>query len=70
MRSWFVTYTRYSGVVDEEQKKRSLGVFYDSFWVIFVQGCHSFYNFSKGGYLKKSLGNPGLNRQSDLIVQL
>ena len=30
MKSKFETYTRYSGVDDEEQKKKVLGVFYGS----------------------------------------
>ena len=50
MRSYFETYTRYSGVVDEEQKKEKnvLGAFNGNFSSNLVEGGHSFFNFFKG----------------------
>ena len=51
-----------------KSKKKFLGVYYSILlcygsllWVNLVQGGHSLFNFFKVGYLKKSLGNPGLN---------
>ena len=36
------TYTRYSWVADEEQKKKVLGVIYGSLWVILLKGAMTF----------------------------
>ena len=47
MSSKFETYTRYSEVEDEEQKK-FLGIFNGSFLRNLVGGGHSFLNFLKG----------------------
>ena len=48
------TYTRYSRVADEEQKKGLR-----CFWVILLKGGMAFF-FFKRGHLQKSLGNPAL----------
>ena len=53
----FETYTRYLQVADKEQKK-VFGVFNGSFFSNLVGGGHSFFNLFKVGLLKKSLGNP------------
>ena len=58
-RLQFEMYTRYSGVDDEEQNK-VLGCFNGRFLRNLRGGGHSFFNFFKGGLLKKSLGNPDL----------
>ena len=47
-------------MISKNKKIKVWGGFYGSFWVISVQGGGSFFNFFKGGQLKKSLGNPGL----------
>ena len=54
------TYTRYSGVVDEDQKK-VLGASNGSFLSNLVKGAIAFFNYFKEAIWKKSLGNPGLN---------
>ena len=51
--SYFKTYTRYSGVDDDEQKK-VLGVFNGSFLSNLIEGSHRFFNFFQGGHLKKA----------------
>ena len=51
------TYTRYSGVDDEEQKKKVLGLFYVFFNL--VVGGHTFFFFLTWPFEKK-LGNSGL----------
>ena len=55
-RSCFETYTRYSRVADEDQKK-FLGVYSASFQSNLVAGGNNFFIFFKEGHLKKSLGN-------------
>ena len=55
------TYTRYSWVADEEQKKKKiLGITYGSLWVILLKGTMTFLISLKKAICKKSLGNPGL----------
>ena len=47
------TYTRYSWVADEEQKKKVLGIIYGSLWVILLKGAMTFLIFLKGAICKK-----------------
>ena len=48
------TYTRYSRVWDEKQKKKKLlGVVYGSFWVILLKGAMAFIISLKGAICKK-----------------
>ena len=54
------TYIRYHWVADEEQKN-VLSVFYGSLWLILLKWAMGFFNFFKGGHLKKSLGNAALD---------
>ena len=67
---WRWTYTRYSRVADEEQKK-VLGIFIGNFETYTrysrvadekkILGAIAFLNSLKGAIWKKSLGNPGLD---------
>ena len=63
IRSYFKTYTRYSGIVNEEQKK-VLNIFEGSFesrvnilefFLNIVGGSDRYFNFFKGGFSKKKL---------------
>ena len=59
-RSWFEkfeTHTRYSGVANEEQKKKVIGVTYGSLWVILLKGSMTFLISLKGAICKK-FGKP------------
>ena len=58
----FESYTRYSGIVDEELKKKVLGAFNGRFLSNLVEGYHILFNFFKGGYLEKGLGNPAVEK--------
>ena len=53
----FKTYTRYSWVADEEFKKKVLGVLNGCFWVVLLEEAIAFFNFCKGGTIKK-FGKP------------
>ena len=48
IRLYFKSYTRYSWVADEEQKKKVLGVFYGSFLVVLLKGAMDFLISLKG----------------------
>ena len=50
-----VNYNKYTGVDDEEQKKKVLGDSSVFFLRNRVKGVHSFVNFFKGGLLKKKI---------------
>ena len=54
------TRTRYSGVVDEEQKK-SLVFFIVGFSIVLLKAAMAFFISLKGAICKKKLGNPALN---------
>ena len=47
------TFTRYSWVADEEQKKKVLGVICGSLWVILLKGAMTFLISLKGVICKK-----------------
>ena len=53
------TYTRYSGVADEEQNKIVVGVMYGSLWVILLKRAMAFL-ISLKGPLVKTFGKPWL----------
>ena len=60
--SYFETYSRYSWVAEEEQKKGVLNY-------SLVGGGKNLFNFFKGGNLKKKFGKPWFKSVSDILTQ-